>query len=262
MKRVIFGLVCACIVVILTVFLLQLPAVQLRLYGAEITRIKQAGKLIVAIDPTYPPMESVTETGEIVGFDVDIATEIAGSIGVPLEIKHVLWDDFFPSVNRGDVDFAISSIIITPERTQIVLFSNPYFSSGQSIIVREGDTSIKGPGDLAKKRVAAQVDTTGGIEAGKYTDAPNVFLYESTYDESVEGILAGSMDALIIDLPAGANIIRTTKGLQFAGEPFTAEYYGIAVRRGNTELMSKINETIETIKSSGKYDELKRKWFP
>jgi polar amino acid transport system substrate-binding protein len=227
-----------------------------------IARIKKSGKLVVATDPTYPPMESVNTKGQIVGLDVDIAREIAKAIGVPLDIKKITWDATFPEVVNGDVDMMIASTTITPEREKIVLFSNPYFESGQVIVVRDTDESIHGPKDIAHKRVAAQKDSTGGTQAALYVDPKLISWFEINYDSSVSDLIAGRVDALIVDYPAGEYLVQTTKGLKLAGDPFTSEFYGILMKKGNTGLATFVNSVIKDIKTSGRFDQIKKQWFP
>jgi ABC-type amino acid transport substrate-binding protein len=227
-----------------------------------LVRIKQSGKLVVMLDPSYPPMESVDDRGQFVGFDVDFAREIANALGVSLEPRKFVWDESFPEVSTGAADMTISSITITPEREKIFLFSNPYFSSGQVLVIRDSDTAILEPKDLAGKRVIAQKDTTGARQAVLYTDPKLVSLYETSYDTAISDITAGRSDALVIDYPVAADIVRKAKGLRIAGDPFTSEFYGVVMKKGNTALSSFVNSVIMDMKTSGRFNEIKKKWFP
>ena len=122
-------------------------------------RIKKAGKIIVASDATFAPMEFKNEKGEIVGADIDIAAEIAKDLGVKLEVANTNWDAIFASLKSGKADMIISSVTITEERSKEMAFSKPYFAGGQVIVVKKDNTSIKGPTDLKDKVVGVQLDT-------------------------------------------------------------------------------------------------------
>lgn len=221
-----------------------------------IQKIKDAGKLVVGTSTPYEPMEYIDENGDIVGFDIDIAREIATKLGVELEIKDMAFDDLLDAVENGSVDIAIAAITITIERSEQVLFSNAYMNAGQVIIVNETNKDINSEEDLENKIVGVQDGTTSEEEALKYTNSSLVKSYNN-YTGALEAILAREIDAIVIDYPAGVGLIKDTSGLEIVGDPFTNELYGIAMKKGNSALKTEIDKVIARIS----IEELGNKWF-
>jgi polar amino acid transport system substrate-binding protein len=221
-----------------------------------IQRIKDAGKLLVGTSTPYEPMEYIDINGDIVGFDIDIAEAIATALGVELEIKDMEFDDILVAVENGSVDISIAAITITVERSKKVLFSNAYINAGQVIIVNETNEDIGGPNDLDNKTVGVQSGTTSEDEALKYTNSTLVKKYDD-YGEALEHLLAGDLDAIVIDYSAGVGLIKDTSGLEIVGDPFTDELYGVAMKKGETALKTEIDKVIADID----IDSLKNKWF-
>ena len=225
-------------------------------------RIKQAGKIVVGTDATYPPMEYVNEDGQIVGLDADIAQAIATDLGVNMEFKQYPWENLFDSVKKDEVDMMISAITITPERAQELSFSDPYFNAGQVIVVLETNKNIIKPEDLAGEKVGVQKETTSIDETKKYVEEPLIIAYED-YSTATDDLKSKKVDAVVIDYSAGLSLVQSTNGLKLANDPFTQEFYGIAVKKSEDQqaLLSKINESIRKLKDTGKIKELENKWL-
>ena len=220
-----------------------------------IQKIKDAGKLVVGTSTPYEPMEYI-DNGKYVGFDIDVAREIATALGVELEIKDMDFDDLLDAVEAGTVDISIAAITITLERSEQVLFSNAYLNAGQVIIVNETNTDINNENDLENKIVGVQEGTTSEDEALRYTTASLVKSY-GNYTAALEAIQSEEIDAIVIDYPAGVGLIKDTPGLEIVGDPFTNELYGIAVKKGNSALKIEIDKVIASIS----IEELENKWF-
>jgi len=224
-------------------------------------KIKAQGKVVVGTDATYPPMESLDEKGNFVGLDIDIAKEIASDLKVGIEFKNIPWETLisFEPLQKGEVDMLISSITITPERAEKVAFSDPYFNAGQVIVTTlEKLGEIKEVDDLANKKVGVQINTTSENEAKKYT---NLVITFDDYVKAKEALLKGEIDAIVIDYPASLGLVSKEPQLKIVGEPFTQEFYGIAVRKDAAEFLREINKTIRKLKKEGKLEVLIQKWF-
>ncbi|MBI5126895.1 basic amino acid ABC transporter substrate-binding protein [Candidatus Roizmanbacteria bacterium] len=224
----------------------------------EVMAIKEKGSLVVGSDATYPPLEFEQE-GKIVGFDVDLANEIAKNIGVAVEIKNISFDKIFMALANNEVDLVISSVTINEERQKTMDFSTPYLNAGQVIVVDKNNTQILAVEDLKNKTVGVQTDTTSKVEAEKYTakvkDYPD-------YDKAKNDLLQGKIDAIIIDYPAGISMSQSSAGqLKAVGNPFTSEFYGVAVNKGKEGLLLQVNDTLAKIKKSGRLNELEALWF-
>jgi len=224
-------------------------------------KIKERGELIIGTDATYPPMEDVDEEGNIFGMDMDIAKEVAFDLGVEPEFRNVIWEEIFGVVREGGVDMIISSITITAERTKIMDFSNPYFNAGQVIVIRADEKEIiRGVEDLQGRVLGVQTETTSEEAAKELTDPSLVKGYENS-PLAGEDLLRGEIDAVILDYPAAVGMVAENKDFQIVGVPFTQEFYGIAIQKGQKMLLSQINKTIRRLKTEEVLKALEEKWL-
>jgi len=193
-------------------------------------------------------MEYFDDEGNIIGLDVDVVNEIAERLGVTCNVIDYDWDDIFDAVQSEEVDIIISSITITPNRSDEVLFSIPYFNCGQVIIVNASNDNITIPQNLSGKKVGAQKNTTSINEAFKYTDASLVFSYDNYTEYEDKGIIYdlknGTLDAIIVDYVVAVGIVGNHPSLKIAGEWITQEYFGMATKKGNNALIDEINEIL------------------
>ena len=187
-------------------------------------------KAVVGSNAEYPPFESVDDAGNIVGFDIDIVNAIAKAAGIEIEFVNTRWDGIFVALASGEFDAVASAATITDERKETVDFTDPYFNAGQSLAVPIG-SDITSPDDLAGKRVGTQLGTTGDIWGTDNTDAEMVRYDEITL--AFQALAQGDIDAIINDGPTSAEIIKANPemGVTLVGEPFTDEFYGIAVNK-------------------------------
>jgi len=221
--------------------------------------------LNVASETTYPPME-FTENGEYVGFDMDLIRAIGAAEGFDVKITSLGFDALIPAVQAGTVDACISSMTIKEDRAKAIDFSNPYFTAGLIIAVGQNTEGISTLEDLQGKRLAAEVGTTGLDASNKIKEKdPNttIKVFDSVGEAFME-LEKGGVDAVINDMPITAYYIKT-KGkdkVKMVGEVFAADdQYGIGVKKGNTELLNKINSGLDKVKASGEYDKIYEKWF-
>src|SRR5882762_5411468 len=106
---------------------------------SALERVRQSGELRIGTDATYPPFETA-EGGQYTGFDIDLGTALARELGVKPRFVNAAFDGIFPALQNGTFDAVMSSVTITPERSASMLFSDPYYDSGQLIAVRQGTT--------------------------------------------------------------------------------------------------------------------------
>jgi len=228
--------------------------------GPNIDRIKKAGKLVVLMDATFAPMEFKDEQGKISGFDVDIATAFAKSLGVQPEFTNVNWDGIFAALQQGKGDVVLSSVTITDERKKTMAFSEPYYLAGQIISIPASTTDIKGPDDLKGKVVAVQIDTTGQEAAEKIDGIKEI----RKFDGGAETMLAveqGKVDASILDSVVALHFIKDHPKVKAADpKPFTSEPYGAAFQKDASDLVKAFNDFIAQAKKDGTYDQLTAKW--
>ncbi|MCE5255858.1 MAG: basic amino acid ABC transporter substrate-binding protein [Spirochaetaceae bacterium] len=220
-------------------------------------------KVVIATDATWPPMEYVDENKNLVGFDIDLINEVAKAANFQVEIKNTAWDGIFAGLAAGDYQAIGSSVTITDERKTAMDFSEPYVNAGQVLVVRKDTTGVATLADMSGKNVGAQIGTTGAIEIGKTT---GVTL--KTYDEvglAFQDLANGNIDGVVADSPIAANFALQNptykESLMIVGKPFTDEYLGFAVKKGDAETLKLLNDGLAKVKASGKLDELVQKWL-
>jgi len=226
---------------------------------------EDSGKKVITIasDCTWPPMEFINDKKEIIGFDIDLIKAVAKAAEFEVVIQNTGWDGIFAGLANDSYDAVISSVTITDERKGTMDFSIPYINAGQVLIVPASASGVSTLADLKGKNVGAQIGTTGAFEVEKVA---GVTL--KTYDElglAIEDLANGNLAGVVADTPIAADFVMNNDAykakLKIVGNPFTEEYYGIAVNKGNTEVLNLLNKGLEAVIKSGERDELVAKWL-
>ncbi len=220
-------------------------------------------KIVIATDATWPPMEMVNESKQIVGFDIDLMKAAAEAGGFTVEFRNTAWDGIFAGLEAGEYDAVMSSVTITEERKQTMDFSVPYINAGQILIVRKELQGVDKLDQLKGKSAGAQIGTTGAFEIEKVA---GVTL--KTYDEiglAFEDLANGRIQAVVCDTPVAAQFALQNdnyKGkLKIVGKPFTEEFYGVAVKKGNSEKLELINKGLNKVLKTSTYDKIYAAWL-
>ena len=222
--------------------------------------IKKAGKLIVYTEAGFAPYEFIYNN-EIVGVDVEIMKEVAKKLGVKVEVSDVDFNTICASVKSGKADVGAAGITINDERKLSVDFSMPYSTTEQYIIVAENNDTIKTFEDLSGKKIGVQEGTTSDSAINKLISDKVVTDTVVTGYKS-PAIAAASVpnkiDAVVTDKLTAELIVKNNSGLKTfklvdkSGNPIAEiEEYGIAVAKGNSELLAVINEVIQELKNNG-----------
>ena len=220
--------------------------------------------LIVGTDAAYAPFESQNEKGEIVGFDIDVVTAAAKKAGLEVKFVNTPWEGIFNALAQGDRDLLVSAITITDQRRQTMDFTDPYFDAHQLIAVK-ADSPVARFEDLLPLKVGVQTGTTGDEAVSKLQgkNSANIKRFEST-PLALKELEAGGLDAVVADNGVVVNYVTNNPGakLRMVSDPaFEPEQYGIAVRKGNAELLGKINDAIAAIKTDGTYEKIYSSYF-
>ena len=212
------------------------------------------GVLVMATNAEFPPYE-YHDGGEIVGIDVEIAKAIADKMGMELEIEDVAFDSVIPEITSGKADMGLAGMTVTEDRKVSVDFSDTYAKASQMIIVKE-DSAIAGPDDLKGVVVGVQLGTTGDIYVSDLeAEGTTVERYNKGF-EAVQALSQGKIDAVVIDGEPAKTFVAETEGIKMLDEAFTEEEYAIAVKKGNTELLDKINGALKELKEDGTVDDI------
>lgn len=218
--------------------------------------------LKVGTNADFAPFEFQSEDGkEYQGFDMDLIRAVGKEMGVEVEINNVNFDGLIPALEAGNIDVCISGMTINDERKQKVLFSDPYYKSGLSIIVAKDNDSIKKFEDLKGKKVAVQIGTTSAAEVKKI-EGVEVKEFNSSADTFME-LRAKGVDAVVNDRPVNDYYILKSGESNVKALPdlLTSEDYGIAVSKQNEATQKAVNDALKKLKDNGEYDKIFEKWF-
>ena len=213
-----------------------------------------------AID--FAPFEFQDEgQKEYQGFDMDLIRAIGKEMGAEVEIQNIGFDGLIPALQAKTVDVLISGMTINDERKQNVTFSDPYYQSGLTMVVRKDEQAIQKFQDLKGHKVAVQIGTTSANEVKKI-EGVEVKVFNTPADCFME-LKTGGADAVVNDRPVSEYFITKSGQTDVKELPdmLTAEDYGIAVAKDNKELADKINAALKTLKENGEYDKIYAKWF-
>ncbi len=223
-------------------------------------------ELVMGTNAAFQPFEYVTENGLVDiydGIDVAIAKKIADENGMTLKIEDMEFDGLIAAVSTGKIDMAVAGMTVTEERQQNVDFSDTYFTASQVMVVPADNEDIKSAEDLKNgKLVGVVLGYTGdnivtdtiGVSEENITRANRGI-------DIVQDVKNGKLDAVVIDSATG-KALAEANGLKVVEDPeaFESEEYAIAVKKGNTELLDKINKVLAEMKASGEIEELAVKY--
>lgn len=242
--------------------IIGLLVVTLGLFGCSSKDTAEKKVLNVGSDTAFAPFEYQDEKSkEYIGFDMDLIKAIGDEMGYEMKVAGMPFDGLIPGLEGGTIDVVISAMTIDADRAKKVNFSKPYYESGLTIVVRSDNTTINSFDDLKGKKIAVQIGTTGAKEAKKVEGA-TVREFNTAPDAFLE-LKAGGVDAVINDKPVNDYYITQAGGkdAKQVGKRLTAESYGIATAKKNTELAEKIDAALAKLRENGKYDEIYTKWF-
>ena len=218
--------------------------------------------LKVGMDASYPPFGSQdSASNDYVGFDVDIIKAIGEVEGFDVSISNRAFDGLIPALQSRDIDVAINDITITDERKKNVDFTERYYIAGLGVVVKADNDTIKTAKDLEGKKLGVSIGSTGE-EAARKIPGADVCVFNAINEAFLE-VQNGGVDAVINDIPTNEYYVSHTnnKNVRVAEVALTQEDLGIAVLKGNTEVLQKLNDGLATIKKNGKFREIYQKWF-
>lgn len=233
-------------------------------FAAEglLEKIKQRGTLIVGLEGTYPPFSFQDDQGKPIGYEVEFAEDLAKQLGVKAVLKPTKWDGMLAALDSGRIDVVINQVTISDERKKKYDFSTPYTYSGiQALVKKEHQGDIKTPADLNGKKVAVGLgsnyeqwlrENVPGADVRTYDDDPTKY----------QDLRVGRIDVMLIDRLAALDLVQKSKGtLAAAGEPFSNQSAGVAIRKGNEDLVQAIDQGIANLQKDGTLSKLSEKWF-
>ena len=207
------------------------------------------GTLRMGTNATFPPYEFVGDDGNVQGIDADIAAAIADKLGMKLEITDMEFDSLIPALQSDTIDVALAGMTVTPDRQENVDFSDSYAKGVQVIIVKDG-SDIASPDDLEGKSIGVQTGTTGDIYCTDDYGQENVKQFNNG-PLAVAALVNGQIDCVVIDQEPAKNYVAANSGLKILDTAYADEAYAIAIKKGNTELLDKVNGALKELQDDG-----------
>ena len=242
-------------------------------WGADIELAKQStvedilkrGELRVGFEAGYVPFEMTDKNGRFVGFDIDMAKEMAKAMGVKFVPVNTAWDGIIPALLSNKFDIIMSGMTVTQERNLKVNFADPYIIVGQTILLsKKHEGEVKSYLDLndAKYTVTSKLGTTGEQAVKRYIPKANYKSFETETEAFLE-VLNGRADAYVYDLP-NCVYLYAQQGegkVVFLDEPFTYEPLAWAVNKGDPDFLNWLDNFLRQVKNDGRYDRIYNKWI-
>ena len=239
--------------------------------------MSETGTLRVGMDASFPPFESVSADGRLVGLDVDLARELGQRLGIEVQfISNLPYDGLYDALtagsdrNRMGVDVVISALAVNSARMTDFAYSTSYFDAGQVLVVHEGESGIEEMADLGERTLAVEFGTRGDMEARRWTQKLTDFTVApyQTASEALEAAAAGATDAALVDHVSALTAVGKLSGdpenpreLVIVGKPVVEEPYAVAMRKENQRLLRKINEALAGMEADGTLEMLIEQWI-
>lgn len=240
------------------------PVEQEAAVDASLDAVIEKGEFVLGLDDSFPPMGFRDDKGEIVGFDIDLAKEVAARMGVELVLKPVDWDGIALSLNNGDIDVIWNGLTITDERKENMGFTKPYLNNRQIIIVRL-DSEIASKSDLAEKVVGVQLGSSSDAALSDEPQVAETLKDVRKYSNNVEALLDlanEGTDAVVVDEIVGRYYIAKKPGMyKVLDDYFTDEEYGVGYRLEDKAFGAELDRILDEMKADGTADAISENWF-
>lgn len=223
-------------------------------------RVEDSGEIRIGFEGTYQPFNYLDDNNEYAGFDVDIANELAKRMGVKTKFVATKWDSLIGGLKADKFDVIIAQMTVTEERKKSVDFTDPYVVTGSVLITKEDTTGISELEDIKGKKVGVGGGTTFE-EVARSVDGADVNLYKSINDY-IQDLINGRLDVIINDqLLMSYNIKEEKLPLKIVSDIMNKDEIAMAVKKGNDDLVTKLNQELSEMKEDGTYDDIYKKWF-
>lgn len=247
-----------------TFLLLFFTFISLNLKANDLAAIIKMGKIRVAVDTTYPPMEFESNSGQIIGLDIDLARELAKILNVQIEFIIMPWDGILAGLKSNRYDIIMSAMNITDERKQQVNFI-PYMLMGQVFVVKKEGKQIQNEKELSGKVIAVQADTTSFTAVENFKNSgiaiKEIKAFKAATD-TFSALKSNQAEVIVIDQAVGLYYSSLDqKSFSISGEAIKPEAIGIAVKKTDTLLLKELTNAVKIIKENGTFSRLYKQWL-
>ena len=230
--------------------------------GEQLATIKKNGTLNVGLEGTYPPFSFVDQDGKLAGFEVELSEALGKELGVKVKLQPTKWDGILAALESKRLDVVVNQVTISDERKKKYDFSEPYTVSGIQALVQKKDAGkFDKPEDLKGHKVGVGLGTN--YEQWLKANVPDAIV--KTYDDDptkYQDLRVGRIDAILVDRLAALELVSKTKDtLAVSGAPFSRQEAGIALRKGEPELLDALNKALDKLRADGTLAKLSQKYF-
>ncbi|NKQ13680.1 cystine ABC transporter substrate-binding protein [Pseudomonas sp. SST3] len=230
--------------------------------GEQLNTIKKAGEIKIGLEGTYPPFSFVDESGKLSGFEVELSEALAKELGVKVKLQATPWDGILAALESKRLDAVVNQVTISEERKKKYEFSpSLYTVSGiQALVLKKNVDSIKKADDLAGKKVGVGLGTN--YEQWLKDNQPKAII--KTYNDDptkFQDLRIGRIDAILIDRLAALEYAKKAPDTAAAGDAFSRQESGIALRKGEPELLDAVNKALDKLRADGTLKTLSEKYF-
>ena len=248
------------VLISITLLLIALPAYSQQVLSA----IVKKGEIRIGMTGNQPPFSMKSKSGELIGYEVDLAKALAKNMGVELKLVEVPFSDLMGSLKSGKIDGIMSGMTMTPERNLEALFAGPYILSGKSILTKSGKVAEFGNNATSGKKykVVTLKGSTSEAFVKSYMPKHELILVDN-YNSGVDMVLTDKADAMVADKPICVITILKNQGkdLVTTEEPLTIEPIGMALPAGDPQFLNLVVNYIASLQLSGTLQLLEQKWF-
>ena len=227
-------------------------------------RLSERRMLRIGMDASFPPFETVSEDGSLVGFDVDLAREVSRRLDLESQfIANLPYDGLYDALTAQRVDVVFSALVINPARTADFAYSVPYFDAGEVLVLRSEAQTIRSVADLDGQRLAVVLGSQGDLQARTWNHRMAGLVVErhQTPVAALDAVAAGAADAALVDHVSALQEAGIGSDLTVLGEPVVSAPYAAAVLRENRALLRAIDDALVAMEEDGTLDWLVAKWI-
>ena len=225
---------------------------------------KSSNEFVLGLDDSFPPMGFRDDNNEIVGYDIDLAKEVAKRLGLKFRAQPISWSAKEQEINTGKIDCIWNGLSITPERLEALAFTKPYLNNAQVVIVR-ADSGIKSLSDMSGKVLGVQAGSSAGDAVDEVPSFKNSLKQIVDFSDNImalNDLEIGGLDGVAMDSVVAEYSLKITgKNFIILSESLAPEQYGIAFKKDNTELRDKVQKALEDMAADGTVAKISKKWF-
>ncbi len=230
----------------------------------SLEELKSRGLFVIGLDDSFPPMGFRNDDGAIVGFDIDLAKEVADRLGVQFKAQPIDWDAKELELSTGKIDCIWNGLTMTAEREAALTFTKPYLNNDQVLVVRKNG-GINSLSDMSGKLVGVQSGSSAQEAVNSnssFADSVKETIFFKDNLTALNDLLVGGVDGVVMDsIVAAYDIAKSKKPLVIIEESLSKEKYGVAFRKGDVKLAGEVQKVLEEVAADGTAASISIRWF-